>query len=289
MAKTYTLTSVSINGGWHYNWTNANWTGIGDLSNGCTAQGTEGASCTYTNILFYPSELAALSGKNITSILLQFTCETNPPAGGNVSCCLKANGNARVTGNGNSWQRLTAYAPRYNNANATTLSGTRRQMNMTPGGLPTYGYVFGPNSPTVASTYTLFDAFNNPALDAATLIVTTDETDYALSYDANGGTGAPSLQTGTGVGSYTFTLSSAAPTRAGYVFLGWATSASALSAAHQPGDTVVVTADTTLYAVWRKTASIYIGATAGEPVIGGVTGTAYLAANGQLREGNGIW
>lgn len=174
MAKTYTLTSVSINGGWHYNWTNANWTGIGDLSNGCTAQGTEGASCTYTNILFYPSELAALSGKNITSILLQFTCETNPPAGGNVSCCLKANGNANLTGSGNSWQRLTAFTPLYNATNVTTISTTRRQMDMTAGGLPAYGYVFGPHDAGIGSSYTVFDASNNPAASAAKLIVTVE-------------------------------------------------------------------------------------------------------------------
>lgn len=83
------------------------------------------------------------------------------------------------------------------------------------------------------------------------LTVTTKETDYKLSYNANGGSGAPAAQTGTGVGSYTFKLSTAKPIRTGYTFQGWATSASAASAAYQPGGSVKVTANTTLYAVWK--------------------------------------
>ena len=72
---------------------------------------------------------------------------------------------------------------------------------------------------------------------------------YAVSYNANGGSGAPAAQTKThGV---TLTLSSTVPTRTGYSFQGWATS-SAGSAAYQPGGSYTANAAVTLYAVWKK-------------------------------------
>ena len=74
--------------------------------------------------------------------------------------------------------------------------------------------------------------------------------DYAISFNANGGTGAPEAQTKTH--GQPLTLSSTVPTRAGYTFLGWAESADATVATYQPGGEFVKNADTTLYAVWQK-------------------------------------
>ena len=73
---------------------------------------------------------------------------------------------------------------------------------------------------------------------------------YTLTYDANGGSGAPGSQTKTY--GQTLTLSTTKPTRTGYTFQGWATSASATSAAYQPGGSFTGNANTTLYAVWEK-------------------------------------
>ncbi|MBQ6264784.1 MAG: InlB B-repeat-containing protein, partial [Clostridia bacterium] len=73
-------------------------------------------------------------------------------------------------------------------------------------------------------------------------------TTFTLTYDANNGTGAPASQTG----NDQITLSTAKPSRSGYTFLGWATSANATSAQYQPGATFNLTANTTLYAVWQK-------------------------------------
>lgn len=73
-------------------------------------------------------------------------------------------------------------------------------------------------------------------------------TSYTVSYDANGGSGAPGSQTKTQ--DATLTLSSTKPTRSGYTFLGWATSASATSASYQPGGSYTANASVTLYAVW---------------------------------------
>lgn len=73
---------------------------------------------------------------------------------------------------------------------------------------------------------------------------------YTVSYNANGGSGAPSAQTKTY--GKALTLSSTVPTRSGYSFLGWATSAGATTAAYQPGASYTADANTTLYAVWKQ-------------------------------------
>lgn len=71
---------------------------------------------------------------------------------------------------------------------------------------------------------------------------------YTVSYNANGGSGAPSSQTKTyGV---TLKLSTVIPTRTNYSFLGWATSASG-SVAYAAGANYTTNANITLYAVWK--------------------------------------
>lgn len=92
---------------------------------------------------------------------------------------------------------------------------------------------------------------NWAVVSSIVLTVTTNETEYTLSYNANLGSGAPASQTGTGVGSYTFPISNAKPTRSGYTFLGWSLSSTATAASYQPGGSITLTADDTLYAVWE--------------------------------------
>ena len=88
------------------------------------------------------------------------------------------------------------------------------------------------------------------------------ENTYTISYDANGGSGAPSSQTK--VHFTPLTLSSKKPTRAGYTFLGWSTSASATTASYSPGATYSANGHTTLYAVWSaKTYTITYNANGG--------------------------
>lgn len=71
---------------------------------------------------------------------------------------------------------------------------------------------------------------------------------HTVSYNANGGSGAPGAQT-KWYGS-TLTLSGTRPTRTGYTFQGWATSAGG-GVAYQPGQGYGNDADITLYAVWK--------------------------------------
>ena len=79
---------------------------------------------------------------------------------------------------------------------------------------------------------------------------------YTITYNANGGTGTPGNQT-KWYGK-ALTLSSTKPTRTGYDFKGWATSASG-SVAYNAGASYTANADVTLYAVWeaKKYAVVY--------------------------------
>ena len=80
---------------------------------------------------------------------------------------------------------------------------------------------------------------------------------YSLNFNANGGTGAPSKQSGISDenGAVSLTIPLTRPTRTGYSFLGWGTSRVG-SAAFQPGDKVTIkNGDVTLYAVWQRGSS----------------------------------
>ena len=83
----------------------------------------------------------------------------------------------------------------------------------------------------------------------ATLYAQWTANTYTVSYDANGGTGAPSSQTKTH--GKTLTLDSKKPTRTNYTFLGWSTSKAATSATYNSGGNFTTNANTTLYAVWK--------------------------------------
>ncbi len=83
---------------------------------------------------------------------------------------------------------------------------------------------------------------------SATLYALWTAKTYKITFNANGGTGAPSQQTKTH--NVNLTLSSTKPVRAGYTFAGWATTASATTATYPAGGTFTTNAATTLYAVW---------------------------------------
>ena len=75
---------------------------------------------------------------------------------------------------------------------------------------------------------------------------------FTLTYDANGGTGAPAKQTvQTRSGSGKLVISSTCPTNGDMVFCGWSDVKSGY-AKFQPGDTVELKGDVTLYALWVK-------------------------------------
>ena len=79
---------------------------------------------------------------------------------------------------------------------------------------------------------------------------------YTVSYNANGGSGAPSAQT-KWYGE-DLTLSATVPTRAKYKFKGWATSATG-DVAVQPSGTYTGNAAITYYAVWELVGDVKMG------------------------------
>lgn len=77
---------------------------------------------------------------------------------------------------------------------------------------------------------------------------------YTVSYNANGGSGAPSNQTKQH--DITLTLSSVKPTRDGYEFAGWGTSATDTGVKYSAGGQYTGNANITLYAIWTNAAKL---------------------------------
>ena len=71
--------------------------------------------------------------------------------------------------------------------------------------------------------------------DNTTLYAQWTPNTYTITFNANGGSGAPAQQSWVYADSGTIALSFTKPTRTGYTFQGWAASAAATSAAYQPG------------------------------------------------------
>lgn len=94
---------------------------------------------------------------------------------------------------------------------------------------------------------------NYTANAAATLYAQWTINKYTVTYNANGGTGAPASQTANY--NTTITISNTVPTRppngdTEYVFKGWATTKDATTASYKSGSSYVVKSNITMYAVW---------------------------------------
>lgn len=86
---------------------------------------------------------------------------------------------------------------------------------------------------------------------AATLYAQWEADTYAITYNANGGSGAPNAQTKTY--DVALTLSSTVPTRTGYTFQNWNTKADGSGTSYAKGGTYTTNAAATLYAQWKIT------------------------------------
>ena len=93
-----------------------------------------------------------------------------------------------------------------------------------------------------------------------------------LSYDANGGTGAPAAQTGTqylnatattgtanafAKSNVTFTISSTKPTKNGWTFVSWNTKQDGSGTDYNAGASYTTNVTATVYAKWNKTVNVY--------------------------------
>lgn len=113
--------------------------------------------------------------------------------------------------------------------------------------------ISGNGSATKSITVT-FKNFNTDNNHSATKAVSFNVnvpawTSYAITYNANGGSGAPGSQTKWK--DQALTLSTTKPSRAGHTFLGWSTSKTATTATYAAGGSYTVNAAATLYAVWK--------------------------------------
>ena len=103
---------------------------------------------------------------------------------------------------------------------------------------------------------------------------------YVLSYDANGGTGAPSAEAAVSSedtqGNRTKIVSSTIPTRDGYTFIGWNTQPGGGGTSKSAGDNIVLTSDVVLYAQWAQNFTLAYNLDGGEadPACDG--GTKYV-------------
>lgn len=175
------------------------------------------------------------------TVLVWFTTGDNTyAAAASTSCTVSAKKSYSVTynGNGNTGGSM--------NPSTKWINET---LTLSPNGFTRTNYVFYHWNTNTSNTGT---SYNNKASYTAN----SGATLYAIwnpqiTYNANGGTGAPSTQTktfGTNIN-----LSTTKPTRTGYTFLGWATSSTATTAAYQPGATHTANTALSLYAVWKVT------------------------------------
>ena len=139
------------------------------------------------------------------------------------------------------------WKPKKGTTSGTIASGTttiKHNADGTHAQIRAYAKVYDTGfSPSSADDY-------SPYLTLPTIVRT-----YTVSYNANGGSGAPASQTKTyGVN---LTLSSTVPTRAGYAFKGWATSSTG-AVAYQAGGTYSANSAVTLYAVWELLGNVKI-------------------------------
>lgn len=80
-------------------------------------------------------------------------------------------------------------------------------------------------------------------------ITAPDPPRYTVSYNANGGSGAPGSQTK--IHGQSLTLSGTRPTRTGYSFVRWDTSSSGNGTPYSPGAVFTGNYSLTLYAIWK--------------------------------------
>lgn len=230
MAKTYTLTATIYGG----RKTAVSSTFAGFSSNSSKQIGANGTyvyACSFFFDSTTMSKLRALGSSGIQSITLKITHSAS-------SYTRNLYYGAKSSTSTSAWDISRSNTL----TNGLVKGATSTTITLTSLGIPsTNAYVVGGAVKTAG--------YGN--VSAATLTVVTKEVDYTLSYNANGGNGAPSSQTATGVGSVTFTISTTEPARANYTFKGWATSSTATTPTYQPGQSITISGNLILYAVWE--------------------------------------
>lgn len=140
-----------------------------------------------------------------------------------------------------------------NGASSYTSTTTNKTLSVNRG--TTYYYYGVPQTGYTMNSCTSSSPCSGTMTSSVTKTLTASRKTYTISYNANGGTGAPAAQTKTyGVA---LTLSNTKPVKIGYPFLGWATNSSGTGTIYQPGGSFTTNANTTLYAKYSTTLTNY--------------------------------
>lgn len=156
----------------------------------------------------------------------------------------------------------------------------------TPVVYPDTGYV-SPGKWTYTdsgTTYTVNENSSYTPNASRTLTAECTVPEYTVTYNANGGTGAPSSQTQSG--GTTLIISQTRPTRINYVFLGWAEDVDDADDGivdYEPGDEYTAGVSTTLYAAWAPAYTVNYHPNGGTPDTVYSSSHAY-GVNGRLRD-----
>lgn len=216
---TTTIGSKNINTTSNSSWSTTNQVLIGTYSKTYTkgTSATSGnASASYTNI-----EYAGSSG----SVAVSFSI----PALASYTVSYNANGGTGAPSNQTKWYGKNI-----------TLSSTKPTRD---------GYSFQGWATSASGGVSYAPGASYTGNSNLTLYAVWKANTYTVSYNANGGTGAPGNQTKTyGVN---LILSSTKPTRTNYNFKGWGTSAGSTTVAYAAGATYTANVAITLYAIWE--------------------------------------
>lgn len=124
-------------------------------------------------------------------------------------------------------------------------------------------YVFKEWNTAADGTGTSYAAGGSFTANANTTLYAIWYAPYSVTYDANGGTGAPSAQVK--VHGQALTLSSAIPTRGAYEFKRWNTNTSDSGTAYQPSALYEGNANLALHAIWNPIISFDANGGTGAP------------------------
>lgn len=140
-----------------------------------------------------------------------------------------------------------------NGASSYTSTTTNKTLSVNSG--TTYYYYGVPQTGYTMNSCTSSSPCSGTMTSSVTKTLTASRKTYTISYNANGGTGAPSSQIKTyGI---TLTLSNTKPVKIGYPFLGWTANSNGSGTVYQPGGSFTTNANTTLYAKYSTTQTSY--------------------------------
>lgn len=234
MSRTYTFTATALYGG--------RLNGVNMYLQGFSAWNTKrvgwfkDGSKDYAGAVSIYFNLASVYGKTVESVKLAPQCSTT------FAWAVPILYNQKATASTTDWS-----IPNYAYEVQCSKNGVIPELDVTAFGIPEhYAYVLG----GYYRTYSAVD------ISGATLTVVTAETSKTITYNANGGSNAPSQTVLWGENSWDGYLSSSTPTRTGYSFAGWNTQSNGSGTSYASGAYIQISADTILYAQWTALYSV---------------------------------